>query len=651
MPTYIVTTSDGRRHRVTTRREASQEELQAAVREQQPKSDDSRARGFLGGVLKPLDNAATWLSEAPVIGPALDSLGQAMGMDSTRSAVAKNDSLRRNNTRKGYQMAGGIFGTLPTMALPGGVLAQGAASGALLSEDPRNPRGVARDAFIGAAAGKIGEQVGKRVIAPAAERIGRTKAARAVASNVVSAVQKATGKQVTPLPNPRFSTPERMINRAKPELEAVRQNLTDAADLNLPYALADASPELRTLAGSVARKSPAARTIAEQNFNPRALGQADRAVSALDDLAPITNIEQRAGDIRKAAQAAGEPFYTQARNMAAPVDDEIAAMLQTPAGKGALKDAYTIAANEGRDPNAIGFAIDEAGDVMLKDTPSFETLQLVKRGLDAQLSQFRNPITRQLELEGRPDAQAVNGLLQRFNARLGEVNEPYRLGNEAYAKVIGRRDALNLGQDLAANNVPQRAFDAGMSRMDDATLPEMQRGYVTSLADTVNRQRYSGNPYNAVYGSPLQQQKLGTLFPEGSGRFNRQYQLEGDMAATRTETLGGSPTQARNMADQLFDAGADMTSNALDVAQGPASGLMRLGARAISDRVRTGGEKKAAEMAPTLFMTDPQAALAQLAELGRKNAEAEYRRQAYEKLGGLLGRPAAAGAVGALSAF
>src|SRR5690606_7720423 len=73
---------------------------------------------------------------------------------------------------------GGVIGTLPVAMLPGGPIAQGAAAGLMLSEDPEDPQGLMRDATIGGVAGKAGDVVGRKVIGPAASRVMSSKPAQ-----------------------------------------------------------------------------------------------------------------------------------------------------------------------------------------------------------------------------------------------------------------------------------------------------------------------------------------------------------------------------------------------------------------------------------------------------------------------------------------
>lgn len=129
------------------------EVVNSAVRAQiaNPKND-SRLSGFAGGAIKPVDNLVKAASNIPGF-DAIDRLGVALGLPSAQEAVMNNDAMRANNTRSGYQALGNIAGTLPTTAIPGGPMAQGAAGGALLS-DANDMEGVLRDTALGGLASK-----------------------------------------------------------------------------------------------------------------------------------------------------------------------------------------------------------------------------------------------------------------------------------------------------------------------------------------------------------------------------------------------------------------------------------------------------------------------------------------------------------------
>lgn len=151
----------------------------------QPQQSDSALEGFVAGALKPVDNAAEWLGNTSV-GQAIDEFGQSLGLPGVDQAVQSNEQMRANNTRTGYQLAGNIAATLPLSRLPGGAFTQGAAGGALLSNED-TLGGVAKDAALG---GIIGSGVSAGL-----------RGAAAIAAPVVSPALRTlvdAGVRVTP---------------------------------------------------------------------------------------------------------------------------------------------------------------------------------------------------------------------------------------------------------------------------------------------------------------------------------------------------------------------------------------------------------------------------------------------------------------------
>lgn len=118
-----------------------------------PKSDNSAVRAFGLGAMKPVDNIARGAYAVLPQSAArpLRRLDDLIGLGQPEAG----DRARAQNTRKGWQAAGGFVGTLPTLALPGGWAAQGAAGGALLS-DATNAEDLATDAVVGIAGSGIG---------------------------------------------------------------------------------------------------------------------------------------------------------------------------------------------------------------------------------------------------------------------------------------------------------------------------------------------------------------------------------------------------------------------------------------------------------------------------------------------------------------
>lgn len=162
MPVFEITAPDGKTYEIEAPEGATPEQVLSYVQEnmQAAPKDDSKLNGLMLGALKPIDNAARALAGALPEGvtSAIDTAGAAMGMPSQEQAYEANQAAREGNSATGMQLAGNIAGTLPTLALPGGALAQGAAGGALLS-DASDLAGLARDTAFGAAGGAVGQGV------------------------------------------------------------------------------------------------------------------------------------------------------------------------------------------------------------------------------------------------------------------------------------------------------------------------------------------------------------------------------------------------------------------------------------------------------------------------------------------------------------
>lgn len=293
-------------------------------------------------------------------------------------------------------------------------------------------------------------------------------------------------------------------------------------------------------------------------------------------------------------------------------------------------------------------------------TPTIETLDLVKKGFDSRLNEARDAFGN-LDLQGNPQLQAIEGLRQRFLGKLDTIAPDYPRARAEYQKFAQRKDALEQGLALTRNALPQRTFDSALGKATaydgnfrqsgDMLLPEMRRGYATGMADKVGQVRLSSNPYEAIYGSPNQQQRVGALFPEGAQNFDRQYGLERDMAKTRQETIGGSPTAARQQADTSFLN--DMGSTAVDAATSMATGggiepmrAIKALAPTIKDKLQYGmtrkrAEGKANDLAGILFNTDPQSVLNYVNELSARQLQQSAREQTFRRNYGLFGATAA----------
>lgn len=615
---------------------------------------NNKAGGFIFG-------AGDQLGVADELAGGFNSLVNGTSYD---VEVARANAMKQamQGAYPGMNLAGNVTGALATgtglaKAFPGvtgaftntakRAVATGSGFGALSGAGEMNDSRVT-GGLIGGGLGLAGGAAGAAA-APLLSRAMGTQAGQA-ASRAGRSIWNHTGGKVmpsmavSPAPVvPQFSKGEGLLPANV--LESAIPNLQDADGLGLPYALADANPQLRALAGSVSRRSVDARQMAENIFEPRAMGQADRATDAIDQhLAPQTNIGQRKNELLDAGNAASEPFYRMAEGVRTPVDPQLQALLRSSSGQDALGRAKSIMSDRGipDTDKRIFFGPDNL--LTTENTPAFQTLDYVKKGIDARLSEAKNPITGELDLRGNPALQAVEGWRKNYIGALDAINPDYAKARATYAPYAQRAEALERGYAAPATNVRPRDLQGAINRLGPEQLPEYQRGFATKLIDDTNATRFAGNPYTRIAGSPQQMEKLGMVFPEGADKFGRVAGLEKDMAKTAYETLGGSPTAMRHATDQQFDNGMMGlgTDLAADVAGGGGAftlkNMIGKGVRAMGDTARLkGGKSKADAIAPVLFAPDPRMTLNYIADLTERQIQAAKRTGRYRRGAGLFG--------------
>lgn len=509
-------------------------------------------------------------------------------------------------------------------------------------------------AVLGGGAGAGGGLFGRYALGPAIESLMKTQGGQA-ASQFTRGMINKSGVGSVPA-SAQVAEPmtrgQNVIGNSSKAMDDITANLTDAQRLGLPYSLADSDPQLRMLAGTVARGSTKSRALAEDTFPQRSYDQAPRAIDAIErDLAPIVDVAERGQQWRQAAQTESNPLYAIAKSKAAPVDSRVDAFLKTDTGSKAMREARNIAENEGHNPLDLGFDLDDQGEVIIRELPSFETLDYVKRGIDQQLEAYRNPLTGKLETEGNPAATSLEAFRRRFVETLDDINPDYKQARAAYQGQIANRDALERGVKAANPNVRGRDIPRMTDGFTDTQTGEFQRGYATSMGDTVNRTRFSSDPYNNIYFNSEQKDKVGQIFGGGADNFQRNYNLERHMAATNAETTGGSQSAARLAADaelsggmlgNLAEVGADMAADGLVGGGMSAARLASPGFRqTLKDAARFGvgkrGQETMDEIAPLLYNTDPEAGLKLLEWIKSQQAVTLERMMKSKQRGGLFG--------------
>lgn len=441
-----------------------------------------------------------------------------------------------------------------------------------------------------------------------------------------------------------------ILGTVKGEVDALRPQVTEAQNLDMPLALADTDPRLRSLAGSVSRKSVDARALAERALDPRARAQAERAFGAIDHhLAPSGNVDEIAAQALQQGRSASADLYAAAKAQPAPdlaYNPALADILQRPSSEAGLRRAYNIALDEGVSPADLSITLSMDGKPILQGNPTWQTLHYLRRGLDSEIESAIDPVTRAVK-PGMGDAQgAMIGLRRDLDEQFGALNPTFKAADEKFAEFAQQGTAARQGYSATSSKVRPEVVEGVVQNMPEANLPFYQRGYASSLADAVEDARLSANPYERIYGTTGQQQKLASVFPEGAPTFDRIYNIEGQMGKTRQEVLGGSPTAGRLQADEQLNGG--LGTSVLDAASQVLTGggvslgsMLNMGKRALGDSLKLGigkqAVKRADELAPVLFGTNPQATEAYLNDLLARAAARAARSKTAGQIGGGFG--------------
>ncbi|WP_066781893.1 hypothetical protein [Sphingomonas sp. CCH5-D11] len=174
---YDIQTPDGKTIRVEGPDDATDEELIQFARSQvgdqyqsnpvEVERNDERPTSFAQGVAEGAANvwnhAADWLEgglEQIGVADEVSALGSALGFaPNVEQAVINQQRLSASSPYQGStagRLSGEFLASLPLGRLPGGAAVQGAATGALMSNQS-DLAGIATDAAIGGAVGKVAD--------------------------------------------------------------------------------------------------------------------------------------------------------------------------------------------------------------------------------------------------------------------------------------------------------------------------------------------------------------------------------------------------------------------------------------------------------------------------------------------------------------
>ena len=307
------------------------------------------------------------------------------------------------------------------------------------------------------------------------------------------------------------------------------QMMDDAAARGVPLSLMDVGDNMRGLGGYLSRTSGPSKTLIRNALKTRQAGAGERIRGAVSrDLGPISNTFDESDGLIQAARATAAPLYDEAYKAPGAASSEIADILKTPAGKGALSRAYTIAKNERVDPTSLGFDLDAQGEVILNRVPNMRSLDYVKRGLDDILEAQRDPFGNlRLDESGR----AINKVRADLLTEMDKVNPTYQAAREAYAGPAAANEALWKGKKAISKTAEE--IERTVAKMSEFERGQYASGFRASMAEAIDKSGGSADVANKMLGTSAKRKALAKVFGGEKG-------LTSFLAGRQMDDIAGS---------------------------------------------------------------------------------------------------------------
>lgn len=578
------------------------------------------ARGIIEAPVKSLINAM-----APGVGEARHSAALSKGGNSSGRPIDTTTYDAEHGGVTGKERLAGAAQTITNIALPGiaggvagklgggtlakaaGLASAGGASGAAYTPDDPIAGGMAGAIMapalaaagkgVGKLAGKAGSSIvdfaGRPMESQPAIQAGPVKVGR-----IEGIADRAARLNAQGLERPGF------FSAVKP----------DFAPNDKPLAPVDMHISAQRMARGLKTSSAGAEHEMRSALEPRAEGAVDRVIShGLE----TTGLKTRASGLQtvddliaQRAQHGTENFQPVFEQHQAPVDaPAFRDILQTPAGKQALKRGMTIAANRGEKVNSTplgggvpdgytpeqweritttmrerGMPVPEVPTGETVVTPTLKQAHYIKLGFDDMLNSAPEPGSGG---SGPNNAAAIRTLKNRWLAAMDVAAPEYGKARKVFADESDLIRAGETGRALFKMH-PDEAAKA-FKEMSAAERDVARRTGFDALAE-----RVENGPENVGKGIKVRDQKrMRLLFPDDQSfaAFQEGLKQEAQMHATKQGVLSGSNT-ADKLADMAGMAGVTLpevlhaaTGRIMPLVHGVAGRTIRAMGNASSERV------------------------------------------------------------------
>jgi hypothetical protein len=202
------------------------------------------------------------------------------------------------------------------------------------------------------------------------------------------------------------------------------------------------------------------------------------------------NAAQTIADVVETGRQEAAPLYAEAFSSPITMTPKMADLLNRPAFRNARRSAYDLMENDGLDPNQLGFVVSpDSGDIPIMlptKSPNLRVLDYIKRGLDVELSQFKDGIGR-IDTSNPKAGQLVD-LISQFRNELTSASPKYREALARSGDYLSTSAAFNSASRLLSNGTNERDFAVRLNKMS----PGERNGLVAGISDWAFNQAQTG---------------------------------------------------------------------------------------------------------------------------------------------------------------
>jgi hypothetical protein len=656
MPTFEITSPDGKKFRVTAPEGASQDEILSYVRDNAAKAAPVREDATTAADTGPLGRLQNTITQGMTfgLGDEVAGAGAAAGRflrsltrDGRSVSDAMSDAGDAYNRTVGRERAsvaqfkednpvlgtaaeigGGFLAAAPNMAMR--------APQALMTEPMTTAQAALQSAKSGAAGGSIaGFGSAEGGLENRLEGAATGAALGGAIGGAVPVIANAAGRfggQIMDgmgLRNPQAAGDRQLLRAFERDAAGGGPSIEQTYGRAMSNIGKDARPEflpdmagenVKRLAAMTTQTPGAARQAAQTAIEQRAAGQADRIS---DDVARFVSgnadFHGTVDSLAKSRAAASRPLYERALSKEAwspRVDD----FINDPIAKQGLARGLqiqrleSVARGEPFNPQQLGVTLNQAGEPALVGRPNMRALDMVKSGLDDILEGYRDGVTGRLNLDRT--GKAIDEFRRSYISTLDGLNPDYAAARAAWAGPSQALDAMSRGRNIF---LPDSEVTAQIVRnMTPADKEFFLMGVARAIKERVDKTGDGRNAVNSFFANKAVRDKIRAAFPSEAefSKFASLMQREGEMFKGQAQYAprAGSPTQ-RNMADAA-DAGIDPAGDVLGALMtGSPMGALRTGTQSLLRRAQGMNSSTADYLGPILFNSRQEENAAQLARL------------------------------------